>query len=597
MIKILFGLLIFLIPFLLVNKFKYKRLGFFYILSFVLSFHFILSVILQAFGIFKYWIVIGVNLIIGIVVLARVDYNELFGNLKKIKIDWMLIFIIFILLVQFCSIHYNYTGVITRFSESGGRVGQGYEDVQNFKYAYPYFSDEWSAVSLIKYSITFGKLPLVNPLWYNSGFPNLELGFHSFVSGIMMVFGLDALTQYNLVAIFFSLIICLLVYFILRFNKIGKFASGVACLSISYIVSGANLPGIWNLIPLNLGMIFMLLGFLFMSVNDGKMILFLSFFVLIFYPPLFVLYGVSLLMYFTFARIDVKKKIKYFWGFLLICFFSVLVLSLFAFFVWSSFSEFATYIFSKLFYETFTKNSIPNFSILIIIPFFSLVFSIIGLYKWKKKIWLIVPIIVGLIYWFFYSNNLWRFIIEYERVVFATSVLIVLLSGFGLQYFINYLKKKNFVRKYKILEILGFLILIWFLVFSFYYTERDVWAELKLYSVNGGKTYSPASPANQYLHEDDLRLFKGIEGKRVLTIPWKGIVIGVATDNYPLETKPATITNKFFRYNEFMSVDCDRKREIAKEKEIDYVYSEKFECGGFEFIGKSEEGLYLYELS
>ena len=96
---------------------------------------------------------------------------------------------------------------------------------------------------------------------------------------------------------------------------------------------------------------------------------------------------------------------------------------------------------------------------------------------------------------------------------------------------------------------------------------------------------------------DDLRLFAEIWQKRFLSIPWKGLVIGVATDNYPLDTKPSTLTNKWFSYEEFMNLGCDNKLRIAKDYKIDYVYSGEFNCKGFELINKSSENLYLYKVS
>ncbi len=125
-----------------------------------------------------------------------------------------------------------------------------------------------------------------------------------------------------------------------------------------------------------------------------------------------------------------------------------------------------------------------------------------------------VPVIIGLIYWWIYSFILWRFIIEYERVVVTTSMLLVILSGFGLFYLIRYLNNYNFIRKYKIPEVLMILFLILAFAGSFSYTENNNWQNLKLHSVVDEEIiFSPAAPANNYLTEEDLQLFSGITGK------------------------------------------------------------------------------------
>ena len=585
MIKTIIGVLLLLVPFLLINKFKNKKLGFFYILSFLLAFHLSVAIITQFFGIFNYWVVIGINSLACLAILIKTDYKLLRGSAKKIKIDWVLVFIIIILFIQFFHIHYNYAGTVTTTIEN-------YKEVSGVKYPYPYFSDEWSAVSFIQYSLDSGKLPLVNPLWYNAAFPNLELPFHSFVSEMMMVLGLNPVTQYTILTIFTGLLICLLVYFILRFNKISKLAASVACLSIPYIINGANLPGLWTLIPLIMGLISMLLGFLFISTERKGMILFMAFLTLIFYPPLFVLYSVALIFYLIYSEIPKKEKIKTIKIYFGICIVLVLLLSLFAYF---NREDFISYIFSKIFYETFTRNAIPDFTIWKVVPIPIILLAIFGGFKiFRKKAWLVSTAIVGLMYWWLYSFMLWRFIIEYERVVLSTSILMMILSGFGLHYLLKYLKKLNFIRKYKILKIVQVLVLVLFFIFAFSYTQRENWQDLNLHNIKGTSAFKPASPANMYLHPDDLKLFEDIEGKRFLALPWKGTVIGVATKNYPLDTKSATITNKFTSYSGFMSADCEKKIEIMQENEIDYIYGKEIECKEFEELGVSEEGWHLY---
>ena len=594
MIKTILGLILLLMPFLLIYRFKNKKIGFAYILSFLIGFHLIIAVLTQIFGIFNYGVILGINLFVALVILVKINFKQFGESLKKIKINWVFLFVVVILFIQLYSVHYNYTGkVSTSF--------QDYTEVENMKYPYPYYSDEWSAISLIEYSISSGKLPLVNPLWHNSPFPNFELAFHSFISEIVLLLGLNPLIHYTVLTIFSGLLVCLLVYLILRVN-VNKFASAIACLSVLYIVNGANLPGIWNLMPLTLGLISLLLGFFFMSINNRKMVFFIAFLVLVFYPPLFVLYGISLILYFIFADISKKEKIKSIFLFLIICVFATIIVFAFAFFIVPSLISALHYARVNILYETFTKDAMPDFSIWKVIPIPILLLSVFGIFKVikiKKKIWLIAPVFVGLIYWWIYSFVLWRFIIEYSRIIVSVSILITLLSGLGLHLLVKDLKnidKTGFLRKYKILEFIQIAVLIMFFILAFSYTQRENWQELKLYSVKTNEVFYPAAPASVQLHEDDLELFENIKQKNFLTIPWKGTVIGTATNNYPLDTKPATITNKLVRFNYFMEASCKDKIIIARDKNIEYVYSPKFDCEGFELKGKSREGLYLYEV-
>lgn len=585
MIKTIIGLILLLVPFLLVSRFKNKRWGFFYILSFIIAFHLFLAIFTQLFHIFSYGVILVINLLACFIILIKLNFKELIENIKRIKIDWILIFVIIILFIQLFSVHYDYTGKITT-------IGEFYKEVEDMKYVYPYYSDEWYSVSLIKYSIETKSLPLANPLWHNAPFPNLELPLNSFLSEIILLLNLNPLTQYTLLTIFTGLLICLLVYFILRANKIEKFSSAIACLSVPYIVNGANLPGIWTLVPLIMGIISMLLGFLFISLDDKKMVFFMAFLTLIFYPPLFVLYTIGLISYLIFNS---NKKIKSLLIYLTICIVVVLFLSFFVFLI-RGFNNTLSHIFSKIFYETFTRDAFPDYSIFKIIPIPILMLSAFGIFKtFRKKIWLVAPILIGLLYWLLYSFVLWRFIIEYERVIVSTSILIVLLSGFGLHYLIRYLKNIRFIKEYKILEIFQILILILFLIFFFFYTQRDNWQELLLYSADG-VIYNPTAPANNYLHEDDLKLFEGIKEKNFLSAPWKGTVIGVATNNYPLHTKSGTISNHKIWYTNFMNANCEGKYNTAIKNKIDYIYSQKFDCPNFKLIGKSSEGFYLYKV-
>lgn len=585
MLKTILGLMLLVIPFLLLSRFQDKKKGFFYILSFLIFFHLTLAVITQSLGIFRYNIILVINIVLSFIAIFKTNWKIIKENLKNIKIDWILIFVILIVSIELFSVHFNYTGKISDINN----LNQNLKEVKNMKYIYPYFSDEWAAVSLITYSIENKNLPFANPLWKNSYFPNLEFAFHSFLSEFFLLLNLNPLTSYVIFSAIAGILICFLVYFILRFNNIERFASAFSALSIPLIVNGGSLPGIWYLIPLTLGIISLLLSFIFMSLKDSKMILFSSFLTLIFYPPLFVLSIFSILFYFIFSQISIKNKIKYILIYFVICFIIVLILS-FKLFLNPNLNAF-NFITSKILYVNFTKDMFPDYAIWKVIPLFSLLFAIPALKKFKDKLWIFLPIAIGLDYWLLYSKVLWRFIIDYDRIVFTTSILIVLVSGFGMDYLINYINK--FLNK-RIIKILKTAILLIFLIFAFNYTLSisEKAEELKFYAY--GKILNPSAPATVYLQKDDLDLFKNIKEKTFIAPPWKGLVIGVSTKNYPLETKPSTITNEILSYNKFMDLNCEKKKETASLYKIDYVYSSNFSCKYFIPIGKTNE-LLLYE--
>jgi len=181
-------------------------------------------------------------------------------------------------------------------------------------------------------------------------------------------------------------------------------------------------------------------------------------------------------------------------------------------------------------------------------------------------------------------------------VVVFTSILIVIMMGFGLDYLVNKLNKLNLLKKYEAPKYIQLGVLLAFIFLSLSYTKRENWSKLNISDTKSGKIFMPAAPANQYLQPDDIELFKNIKHKTFLSIPWKGTVIGVATDNYPASTKPGTVSMRKNLAHEFLKSDCPKKFDIVKSLNIEYVYLPKFSCPYFEFIDKSSEGLCLYKV-
>ena len=586
MIQLFFGIILLSLPFLLLTILKDKRRGGVYIIFYLLLFHTALAFFTQLFGIFYYQVVFTAVVIADaavIVVLWKFKKNISF---KLSSIDWILFIVIIVAFLSLYQVHYNYTGKINFATD----IEVSYHEVKNMEYVYPYFSDEWYAVLFIENSIDSHALPLTG--FGGEYFMNLEMFFHSLSAEIMLILGLDPLTQYTLFSIFANILIIVLAYIFLRINRVPGLSAGLSSLLILYITSGANLPGIWNFIPLHLGIIFCLIGFCFLALEKFSLAALTSLFVAIFYAPLIIFYGAGVLVFFI---LKFKEKIKEHRVLIIYAVtLSFLILpAAYLILMVSPLAGVVSFVFSKILYTSFYG---PNLNVDLafynVIPLSAIFLALWGLRAVYENLkWFFSVLILGAVFWFFYSFTTTRFLIEYERAVFFISIILCIISGFGLKRIeLSAGKLKN---AFKYLEV-GFIVL--FLLLVPFYTQSESWKKFIVRDIGGSATeFFPKAPANNYLAPDDLRVFEGIKNKRFLSIPWKGTVIGVATKNYPLVTKEGTISmgkeSDVFR---FLASDCDGKTSMAKEKKIDYVYLYELNCTGFEKIEKSSEGFSLY---
>ena len=583
MTQTIIGIILLGLPFLLATLFKDKKRGFVYLIFGVILFHTALAFFTQLFGVFYYSVILWAIIPADVITLGVLWKYRNKISFKIYKIDWVVILVIIIAFLSLYQVHYNYTGKINLATDTT----VSYHEVKNMEYAYPYFSDEWYAVSLIKHSVNSHSLPLWNDL-SNSFFLNLEMFFHSFTAEIMLILSLNPLTQYVLLSIFFNVLIIILAYVFLRISKVSKLSSAIASLSILYMTCGANLPGIWNLIPVHLGIIFCLIGFCFMAMDNFWLALAASLPVIFFYGPLFIFYGLALAV---FLAIKFKESIKNHINAIIFSIITILLATPVICIILMISPLFGTvnYIFSRVFYISLYGPNIATINFYNIIPVWAILLAILGLpLIFKNKKWLFSVLALGIIYWIFYSFTITRFVIEYERVVFFISIIIAIISGFGLQWLEA---RVRFLKYAWIGALLLFLILVPF------YTQREGWSKITLANIYNGVRSYPKAPANNYLTEGDLKIFSGITNKRFLSLPWKGTVIGVATDNYPLVGKEGIISpgsrSDLLRFG---SLDCNGKKNMAKSYKIDYIYMYNFDCPGFKKTSRSQEGLILYKV-
>ena len=580
MLLTILGLMIILLPFCAVVRFESRLKGFFLIFAVSGAFHLLVALITQATHTFTYSVILGAHLAASMACLALAIRGG--KTPSKVRLDWFAVSGFLIIFAFLFSLHFYYTGPVAKTF--------GTSAVAQSSYTYPFYSDEWIAVSLIDYSIENKSLPLANPLNDDAPFPNLLVGFHSLVAEVMLLLQLNPLTHYAWLAIVNGALVCLGAYFVLRLSQTSVFASVLSAMSIPFITNSGNLAGIWYLMPFSLSLMFLLFGicgFLLKSKMTMFVSVALSF---IIYPPMIVFVTPLLFGMYLYRR----SGRLFTWRILLF----IIALILATFLV----LKFDIAGMTKWLVRERQSGGIVSFAIWNVVPVFILPLALFGLWDiWKKKnYYILLPTVFGLLFWVVYSFLLFDFIISPPRVVAITSIFFTLTAGFGIDWLYRYLQKRDHLMlKHLHMHGLKVGVLIAFAGLAVFYPRISLWQKLALTvgDADGAKKYMPAPPITRHLSDEDLALFADIEGKRFIAPLWKGLVVGVATHNYPLDSKASTITNKMLEYDDFMKADCKKKEEYAKKFKIDFAYTKPFDCKSFAKIGDSSEGFALYRIS
>lgn len=593
MINLVIGIILLVIPFLLLSLFSDKKVGFLYILFLSIVFQTLLGITTQYFGIFYFGTVSVISLVVDsiLILLFRRQIGLYLKEISFKKIDWVAIIVLFISIVTLYQVHYNYTGKANLVTDQVN----SYHQVNNMRYIYPYFSDEWYSISLVEGAIQSHNLPIRNILDQTT-FINLEMVFHSFVAEIMLILGLNYLTQYVVISLIFNTLIVFVVYLFLRINKISNFASAICSLLLLYITCGANLPGLWNFMPFSLGLFLSILGFSFMSLGDLRFSILAVIATSFFYPPILIFSFLGFAIFLFLKLVKDGKNIFIVSGLYLALLFLIITVTFWVKYI-PILNQLADFSFPKIFFTSLVAPFIPKIAFYDVIPIPAILLSLFGLFTiFKEKKWLFFEFIFGIFMWIFYSSTVNRFFIEYERVAIFTSIMAVIISGYGLNYFEEKIKLKFKNNASKILKVSGILILSIFLFLTPFYTTGENWMKIIAINPVDKSIAFPKSPANNYLTKDDIEIFKDIKGKKFLSLPWKGTVIGVAFNNYPFLAKEGNISMGDIKYlYYFMKPGCETKTNIATWFDLDYVYLYEFDCPDFEKVAEGGEGLILYK--
>ncbi|MFA5155560.1 MAG: hypothetical protein WC453_03955 [Patescibacteria group bacterium] len=590
MFNTILGVVLLLFPFLLIFRFSDRWRGFLYILTADIAWHLTVALITQAFHIFSYPLILVIHSLLAVAVLwALVGKNS--RPDWQIKINWLAIAAFAIIIFELASVHYFYSGAVSSLRSQ--------DNVARESYIYPYFSDEWVGVAFVKRAIASHSLPIVNPLIDGFGyqnFPNIFVAFFAFLAEIFLLLNLAPLTGYAILGIVFGALICWLVYVLLRNNQVGPLAATVGALCLPYITNGQNLAGIWYLLPLTGGLPLLLISLTAGTLKDKALAGASGLLAVIIYPPLvvFCLPAYLALLCFDAQERTAGKLRNIIYGAVALAAAAALVV----FIQRANFGQLSGLFATYLIYPSLTRG-IPSFAIWNIIPWIILPFAAIGLIRWwRERAWtLLIPIYIGLLLWIIYTRSLSVFIIGYDRTVVITSFLIVGAGAAGLDYLAKLAAERwPFLNQTTTRRQIALFVLAIFLLLSWNYTQRDNWRRLILRTTVDGReiTVKPLAPATNFFTAEDRQLFGSLSHGRFLSNDWKGLVIGAATGNWPLNSKDSIVTNKLLDFGYFGSLDCADKYQQAVKYELGYVYSPAFDCPNFQLLGSSNEDLYLY---
>jgi hypothetical protein len=233
----------------------------------------------------------------------------------------------------------------------------------HLNYEYPLHVDEWVHYQYSNY------LSSGSPLYFGQNYNSLEAGFHYFLA-VLNSIGIPYLFMFKFFPSFFTLLICLGVFIFTR--KIWNERAGLfSVLFIALLKSTVEFLGPIFLVPMALGLFFLMIGLYLVEIKSNLWVLILTF-LLIMHPPtalaFFILINISFL---------IKKK-DYLKNLLLQCLAGIIAFPLYL----PRFIEKGTETINSLvFNQIISLAFIPRY-----LGWFAIIFVLIGIYfSFKEK--------------------------------------------------------------------------------------------------------------------------------------------------------------------------------------------------------------------
>lgn len=466
------------------------------------------------------------------------------------------------------------------------------------KYPFPFHNDEWAHLA-VGLAIAEERKLNFNP-YLAEQTADRELGFHLFLASIFLLPGINPVLVYQYLAPLFLAINALLLFFLVYKLTKNYWIGLFSILFFASIKSNLNILGNWFFTPLTftLFMIFLYFYFFTKAIDSKKIsLLFLALSLLIFLIGILIYPFAAILMVLVSIIYALTKPdfIKENWKYLAIAgvIGVIIVLVVVRLYFWTG-TLAGTYqkFFSELIFKkgwTVLEHTYSLISFYGVVPLVLAVIGSIYLFLKKKNLLFIIwpgLLLLNLIIFVLFDFSLF---FPYQRNFLYLLIGLAPLSAMGLYWIVemlfNYSKKYVFKKKkYSTALCIILVIIILFFTFNNYYKTEP-------------QKFSLHRVINQPEYQALLWLKNHYEPyNKVLTKPFLSATIYPISRNRVVGMMPSSLEGgPYARTYDFFNGNCDFKKKIVNEEEVNFVISsEELNC---DFLGKVyyKDGVNIYK--
>ncbi len=443
----------------------------------------------------------------------------------------------------------------------------------HFDNRFPYHQDEWQHIALSKQAIEEGFNIQHNPyLDIKEIHPDLESGFHLFLSSAIILTGFDPVLYYQYLAAIFTMFSVLAIFYSISKLTENNYLGLISALVFISLKTNVNILGKDFFVPLTMAIPFIFLyAYYFLDSLQKKDIkrfslaVFFLLVLLLIHPPSFIIVILPSIMELLLSvgslELTKREKNKLILILLLFVLFGIIIL-------WKgNIILTVTFFFQLLYFEPGWGEVEVKYFLPLLYGLANTFFAIIGLikgYKTKMRFFVLLAFFSLAITSFFNSFG-YTYFVPHPRAVYYSMLAMIPLTSFGLIWLFNYIKTSSFIKEKNLKRYLSYVLIFVFVILIFT-SEYSLDEKYKTYSypVIDEQAYSTLLWMRDNLPQD----------KVFVTHYFMTSSVYPVSGHKVMKLIPAILRSNNTEENlNFYTYVCDTKKKVLEKNEVDYVYS------------------------